>query len=540
MRFLTRYRLIGSRAGRCIQRLGMLAPFAAILALAVVQPLQAQNAIVSHVLAAAGLPEKEVLFDREQILEDLEFTRALLQRHQPNFGLHTSEEEINATFDAVAENLPEKATVREVLRRLLPAVASVRDGHTCITFGPDQLTNQMLRMQAPSLDFVALEDKLYIEQSASGATAGDEVLEINDKPVAQWIKEANEYFCLDKSSDITAFDPTGDTLPYYLWLVAPAADDFVYDLKRPDGRDKRLRIRGQSPIHQYSRPMQRNRPRFEFSVHNGVAVLAVNTFLGDKQQFEDFFDEVFDELNRQDVKDLVIDLRENTGGQIGNASLLLAYLLNRKHHFPRYIHVTGEKISRKAKLFVPGRSKSQMDTLRKDSNRLQLRYRNYPTRYEISPRGTAVETQSVSWGKRHFKGQLHVLISGQTYSAASLFVGELRKNRPSAIFYGQRTGGLDNRGCMRNPVDFVLPNSGLLLSVPVMCHIQDLNAEAKHFAPDVEDNQTVEDFFAKRDTVLEDVVDMIKANTAPDTQASASYLPPLPLPKPAPFLAVKP
>lgn len=500
----------------------------------------AQSASLETKSAAAIEPGNDAMFDRSELLEDLEMARALLQRHQPNFGLHSSPEEINATFDAIARGLPEQATIREALRHLLPAVASVRDGHTCLTFSPDQLGDQMARMQAQPLDLVALEGKLYVEKGRSGAKAGSQVLAINGKPVRQWIAEANEYFCLDKTSDLTAFDPAGDTLPFYFWLVDPSASTFTYDLVLPNGNKKRFRFSGQSPLQQYARPMQQNRKRFDFRVQDGVAVLLVNTFLGSKYEFEAFFDEVFETLDRQNVRDLVIDLRENTGGQIGNASLLLAYLLDRSHHFPRYIHVTGERIGRKTPLFLPGHSKGQLDNLRKDSNRLQLRYRNYPTRYDIAPRGTAVETQSVTWGKHHFQGQLHILISGKTYSAASLFVGELRKNRPSAVFYGQRTGGLDNRGCMRNPVDFVLPNSKLLLSVPVMCHVQDLQADARHFLPDVEDELTAKDFFAARDTVLEDVVAMIRLNAAPGTRSEAASLPPIPLPKPAPFLAVKP
>lgn len=502
--------------------------------------LHAQTANKDTKSDGVGNATGEVMLTRSQILEDLELARALLERHHPNFGLHSSTEEINATFDAITRGLPETATIRETLRHLLPAVAAVRDGHTCLTFAPEQLGDQMQRMKAAPLDLVALEGKIYVEKRRSGAWAGSEVTAINDKPIERWIAEANEYFCLDKTSDLTAFDPLADTLPFYFWLVDPDPKRFVYDLILPNGNKKRTRFSPASPLKQYQAASQRARKRFDFQIYSGAAVLTVNTFLGQKNEFESFFDRVFNEMNERNVRDLVIDLRENTGGQIGNASLLLAYLLDRSHHFPRYIHVTGKKISRNAPVFLPAHSQNQLDRIRKDGNRLQLRYRNYPTRYEISPRGTAVETQSVTWGKRHFKGQLHVLISGKTYSAASLFVGELRKNRPSAVFYGQRTGGLDNRGCMRNPIDFALPNSGLLLSVPVMCHIQDLDAEARHFLPDVEDELTAKDFFDQRDTVLDDVVGMIRLNVAPGTRSESASLPPVPLPKPAPFLAVKP
>ncbi len=476
---------------------------------------------------------------REAMLEDLAFTQAMLQRHQPNFGLHSSEDDINAIFEEIAEELPEEASLREFLRALLPGVAAVRDGHTCLTFAPDQIEDQMRPMRAVSLDLIALEGRLYLERDRFTLPAGTEVLRINERPVADWIAEANRYFCLDKTSDITAFDASGDTLPFYFWLVDPSQSHYSYDLRLPNGKTKTLRLRGSNPLRQFSRQMESQKARFSFEVHNGVPLLSVNTFLGEKDAFEAFFDQVFKDLNAKGARDLIIDLRENTGGQIGNASLLLAYLLDRSHHFPRYIHVMGAKIERRAPIFLRGHSARQLEDLRKSSNRLQLRYRNYPTRYEIKPRGTAVETQSVAWGKRHFRGQLHVLVSGKTYSAASLFVGELRKNRPDALFYGERTGGLDNRGCMRNPVDFQLPHSKLLLSVPVMCHIQDLTADAQHFLPDVEDAQSLKDFLTERDTVLEDVVDMIRGNTEPEQAASRASVP-IPLPKPAPFLAVNP
>lgn len=525
-------------AARCLAKPGLQVWLVWLLALAVALALSPAVAQTSN--AAPQASEPSFALTREAMLEDLEFTRAMLQRHQPNFGLHSSEDSINATFDSIAEALPETASLREFLRALLPGVAAVRDGHTCLTFAPDQLEPEMRRMRAVSLDLIALEGRLYLERERFTVPAGSELLSINDRPIADWIAAANSYFCLDKTSDITAFDASGDTLPFYFWLVDPSKTLYSYALRLPDGKIKTLRLRGSNPLRQFSRQMESQKARFAFEVRNGVPLLSINTFLGEKDAFESFFDHVFKELNSQGVKDLIIDLRENTGGQIGNASLLLAYLLDRSHHFPRYIHVMGARIKNDTPIFLRGMNARQVDDIRKSSNRLQLRYRNYPTRYDIQPRGTAVETQSVAWGKRHFRGRLHVLVSGKTYSAASLFVGELRKNRPDALFYGERTGGLDNRGCMRNPVDFQLPNSKLLLSVPIMCHIQDLSADAQHFLPDVEDSLTLKDFLEQRDTVLEDVVDMIRVNAEPEPETVNRLVAPLPLPKPAPFLAVKP
>jgi C-terminal processing protease CtpA/Prc len=155
-----------------------------------------------------------------------------------------------------------------------------------------------------------------------------------------------------------------------------------------------------------------------------VAVLQLRSVGGMLNQFR--LRRMFRLLRKQPVRQLVLDLRNNTGGRIWTAVTLLKQLL------PQSATVTFERY-RKPK--VPGSFGV--------SNRLFRPLYNARLAIRTSVSRTAERvryTYTIRSAPNLFDGQLTVLTNGGTASAASLIAAYLREQN-RAVFIGEETGG---------------------------------------------------------------------------------------------------
>jgi C-terminal processing protease CtpA/Prc len=147
------------------------------------------------------------------------------------------------------------------------------------------------------------------------------------------------------------------------------------------------------------------------------------------QNFEDVIGGYFNELNDKKTENLILDLRNNQGGDISNGTFLLSHL---------------------------------MDTS----------FRNIEAYYKVdnSQSNFALKkTYGESLGNHEpkqkvFKGKLFVIINGGSFSNSGIVAACLKKyNR--AVFIGEETGG-NSKVLAGNADDYYLPNTDILIEIP--------------------------------------------------------------------------
>jgi hypothetical protein len=205
---------------------------------------------------------------------------------------------------------------------------------------------------------------------------------------------------------------------------------------------------------------------------------------------------IFRKLRKNRSENLVIDLRNNGGGNLMNSYRLLSYLINepqtqtlrtriRKYPYKRY--TKGNVWFRFTRLAykVAGTKKTVNDTDH--------------FIYTIRPRK-----------RNHFGGKIFVLINGGSFSASSLVAAYL-KGTGRAYFIGEETGGT-GEGCNAGITPYYrLPNTKLRIRMPAFRVVHDVSPQitGKGVMPDYRTQYTFRDIVTRQDLEMKKVKELL-------------------------------
>ncbi len=166
-----------------------------------------------------------------------------------------------------------------------------------------------------------------------------------------------------------------------------------------------------------------------------------------------FFKNSFKVIHKEQIKNLIIDVRSNGGGDAGLSTLLTKYIIDHKFKLADSLYTVKPPSEYKKymeKSFLYGMLISLV-TKKESDGKYHFRY--FEKHYN-SPKK-----------KYHYDGQVFILIGGNSFSATTLFAGDL-KGQKNVTLVGEETGG----GYYGNTAwiipDVTLPNTGLRFRLP--------------------------------------------------------------------------
>lgn len=226
--------------------------------------------------------------------------------------------------------------------------------------------------------------------------------------------------------------------------------------------------RGQSPDNKEREKKRSNLLYFssanlQLDTSMKTAYMTVATF-DRSNHLKKFFRKSFKEINKDHITDLVIDVRSNGGGDAGISTLLTRYLIDRKFKLADSLYtvkalaVYNKYIEKDFWYNLLARFVTHKET----DGKYHFRYFE---RHAFSPKN-----------QNHFSGQIYILIGGNSFSATTLFVGDL-KGQKNVTLVGEETGG----GYYGNTAwiiqDVTLPNTRIRFRLPRFRMVIDKNRE---------------------------------------------------------------
>ncbi|MDO5971376.1 S41 family peptidase [Flavivirga aquimarina] len=198
-------------------------------------------------------------------------------------------------------------------------------------------------------------------------------------------------------------------------------------------------------------------------IRDSVAYLRISSFLkwhrdDFNQNFYSLYDSIFTKLNQRATKNLILDLRNNEGGD-GTGERLLTYLMTSPF---KHFAFTEEKfighpsvvdyLDNGENLFFPDSIVYKTD---KGMYRLKKEFYHYiPLLNEQIP------------NQKHFKGNLYVLVNGASGSMSTV-VGSILKNSKRATFIGEESGGTMEGNTSLGYARMILPNTKIRIEIPL-------------------------------------------------------------------------
>ena len=162
----------------------------------------------------------------------------------------------------------------------------------------------------------------------------------------------------------------------------------------------------------------------------------------------------FRKIKKAGAENLVIDLRTNGGGKVSNSTLLTRYISN--HRFKVADSVVRNNRGLSNRRYINSAWIYSLGLLFSGKKMDDGKY--HFTRFETK--------QWEPIKKNHFNGKVYLVQGGYSFSATTLFLGEL-KGQQNVKLVGEETGG----GYYGNSAMLItyctLPNSGLRVTLPL-------------------------------------------------------------------------
>lgn len=426
-----------------------------------------------------GVPEKSVpnttapKISQEILRKDFEEIKNILITNHPAPYRFTRKEAFDKFYNDQLKKLNRPLSLGEYFLIAAPLVESLHCGHTWIRL-PDDFWNNEEKVFFP-LGLVFSDNTAYTVHSGNtnSIPEGSEIMSVNKIPISDIIESTKRLVNSDAKSK------TGKLANF----VYSFPDLFALQYGNPDGYDvnfispwsteiHKQHVQSASRINAWEKSVNTlagsipggNELQIEIDKAKNLAVMSIRTFgYYDKQQkFYDFLDTAFEQVHNSAIQNLILDLRNNSGGDPVCASRLLSYL--EKQPAPYFAHAYG----------------------------------GYETLAQPIP---------IS-GKNPFAGNLYVLINGGCFSTTGHFCALLKYYR-RATFVGEETGGTYE--CNDNHISIKTSATHLTINVARTTYttaVMDLSRETG-IMPDYTLEPAIDDFLAGRDAVKQYTMKLI-------------------------------
>ena len=429
--------------------------------------------------------------------EDLALLKNILEANHPSLYWYTPKDSMDAYFENALHSLTDSLNEVQFKNKVAYIISKIRCGHTAVRFSKAYSKKATLyRYPQFPLSLKAWSDSLVVLNSVVAKDPifkrGTIITGINGMSNRHLLDTIFQFMSTDGYSENYKNQVVSGNFP--AWYKTILGVDSVYSISYIDstGKDTTALVKSFTPILD---TLKKNRPELlpgmvkptrkqlrkagqlanrsmVIDTSSSTAIMRVATFTGGN--LNRFFRRSFKTIQQQDIKHLVIDLRENGGGKVRNSALLAQYLAD--HSFR-----VGDSVVAISRKFRYGRYikpsilywlSMNFSAKKMDDGLIHLRY--YETK-EFKPKE-----------KNHFSGDLYLVQGGYSFSATTMFISYL-KNQSNVKVVGEETGGgYYGTSAMHIPT-IHLPHTGIQVSLPMYRLVMDARRPKGHgIIPDIE------------------------------------------------------
>lgn len=461
-------------------------------------------------------PEKK--FAPDQLKKDFAILKETIEANHPSLYWYTTKDSLDSLYETIAAGITDSINEAQFRNKIAFWVSNIHCGHTS-TRASKAYIKYFEKKKLPLFPFnikVWGDSAVVINnflKDDSALQRGTIVLGINGFSTSKIIDSicsfistdgfSNNFKCQAISFNFGAYyrNAFGIDSQYAIKYLDSAGFEQIHITKNFVSKPDTAKIVGVKPVSLISKKQQKENKlsvsrNLRIDSSKNMGIMEVNTF--SKGKLRKFFRSSFHKLQDQKIKNLVIDLRRNTGGSIGLSTLFTRYLADkpfkiadtvaaksRSFHNKKYIH---HWLVYWMSLHLAGK--------RKKDNRIHFQY------FE---KGIFKPKKN-----HHFDGQIFLLTGGYTFSAATLVTNNL-KGQQNVTVIGEETGGGSFGNSAIHIPNIVLPNSRIRVRLPLFRVVLNKNnpKTGRGIFPDILSNPSSQNIKKGIDSKMEKVNELI-------------------------------
>lgn len=413
----------------------------------------------------------EVKLTPEQMSADVDALIAGAMLRHPDLAKYTDIDALYDFADSLKAGMTHPMTRVEFFHHIGKLNAQFADGHAFLIW-PYQEFNKLKEQGAKPFPFavkLTKNNKLAIAENyqyqQTKVEAGQVISSINGVKVDDMLSNLQHY--VGGETKRLREHIVAQRFPIMLWSVYGYIDDFEVQLQ-----EQALML---SASQQWQTSQINKEEHYYTKLNKEVGYLYLGHFDIEPSEFETFIDATFAQLKTDRVSKLVIDIRDNPGGNTDTVSYLTSYIADKPF---RLVSSLQEKL-------------------------------NHQNRGWFNYKGEVGEMLTEQWddweqpidSENRFSGDVFLLIGPITYSAAIVLATGLQDHN-FATLVGEETGGFANQTAQGNL--FNLPNSQLRAYITTRLLVRPNGSiERAPVIPDIKVEVTAESLIDSGDAALE-------------------------------------
>jgi len=406
------------------------------------------------------------IFPLEDYQDDFnQMVELLLKKHAQPYAF-ISEDSLNKLIKNQYNKITDTTSLGRFIWICEEVVAAIHCGHSVVWSSQlDQLPKSMLF----PMNVRYVDSKLYIidpKSNANNLSAGDEILTINGVDVATLQKEIFKHLPCDGYNETNKKENVNDYFRHMCAMFYDFSTSFTVGVKQKDEivEIKLVEAENLDPAKTFLDNCENNLC-LDTDLESSTAKITIRSFAYYKKQlpvFKSFVDSCFQHINENHIQHLIIDLRNNGGGDPFCGSYLLEHIADQPY---TYFHKSVKWYRKLKKPIQP-----------------------HPNRFKNKP---------------------YILVNGSCFSTTGHFCSLVKENN-LGIFIGDETGATYT--CNDFSKFYTLDNTNIFLRVAtreVKTTVTTLSN--KHgIIPDHQVVPTIDHYLNQTDTVLNYTLKLIE------------------------------
>ncbi len=379
-----------------------------------------------------------------------------------------------------------------------------------------------------------IEGKWVINYQTEKIPLGSEILEINGVPVSQVIPNLYKYYTTDGQNITGKKVGIRKYFSEYYRLHYGQIEEFNVIYKTRDSEIKKniiLKSVNYSNYYKnfegrYSKPydqtyyidLKENEKYTYIKLDNSTGILTINTFsMGNENTTEHknyvtFLDSIFTKIKTENLKNLIVDVRINSGGTDPNDVITYSYLTSRDFQESKQAWISFSKIPLLKYFDISVPSFLRPLGVGKFNRHFQNRFPiKKGEKYFIGKKESEMEVRKPN--KNTFRGKIYLLTSPEVASAGSLFASMVAGNKNTTVIGEETMGGYYGHNG-HTSFGYVLPKSKIITDFSIDNIEQDVPKKSNQLygrgiIPDHIVSQNYDDFLNQKDTQMKFTLELI-------------------------------
>jgi len=476
----------------------------------------------SNIFAQQSTYNLEQTYPVQALKADLSILKKQLETVHTGLYTYTPKTEMDRYFQQLENSIEQPMTGLTFFRLLLPLSAKIRNGHTRFLPPSSYLDEMTATWKFFPFEVYWDKDQLYILRNLSTheeIPEGTIIETINGEKATSIFQEISQQLSRDGYNTSA---PNTNAYENFAALYASIKDlpevfELTLTLKDETNTTLSVAARTQAALRATKKARYKNSPPswednkdgLNLTIKDSIATMTIRSFNSNyakqqgKKNFKHFYKKSFEQIVAANIEHLIIDLRNNGGGDPMPTIELFAHLHPEPFTFYKAVTSNVQRVPDKQlyqtsffeRLIYPLAFKKQGD----------IYVPNWIARL-AGLKGLKPSKPNTPY----YAGKVYVLTNARSFSATGEMTAII-KTHNRAIFIGEEAGGNPNLNTSGFQFVLTLPNTGNIIVLPFWSWAMNVDFEntGHGVLPDYPIRPSIADKLVGKDVVMEYAIDLI-------------------------------